>query len=245
MSDQNKQQNSLQQAGIIQSSSAIQGYSFLKDNPQSAYLYKKTEKLVSAIYLLSNFISDKEPLKWQLREAGLELISASLEPGKIITLILRLLSLLEVARISGIISEMNFSILKYEFDLLIKTVESGEASGAHGLAFPDQFFAVENTPAPAASHDFSKGHQVLSDRLSIRNTQDSIRTSEVKHQDKSNRQEVIISLLRKNGELGIKDFTSSIRDCSEKTIQRELASLVSKGQVKKVGEKRWSRYSIK
>jgi hypothetical protein len=35
-----------------------------------------------------------------------------------------------------------------------------------------------------------------------------------------------------------------IKDCSEKTIQRELIVLVSEKVVKKEGERRWSVYSI-
>ncbi len=42
----------------------------------------------------------------------------------------------------------------------------------------------------------------------------------------------------------IKDIVSLIKDVSEKTIQRELLSLVAQGVLKKEGDKRWSRYTI-
>ena len=42
----------------------------------------------------------------------------------------------------------------------------------------------------------------------------------------------------------IKDLTPVIKGCSEKTIQRELATLVDKGIVNKEGERRWSVYSM-
>jgi DeoR/GlpR family transcriptional regulator of sugar metabolism len=45
-------------------------------------------------------------------------------------------------------------------------------------------------------------------------------------------------------DVSIKDISLVLTDCSEKTIQRELNSLVLKGQLKKTGAKRWSRYSI-
>jgi predicted HTH transcriptional regulator len=49
-----------------------------------------------------------------------------------------------------------------------------------------------------------------------------------------------------NGEDGItiKDISNQFADCSEKTIQRELNLLILKGQIKKSGAKRWSRYKI-
>ncbi len=62
--------------------------------------------------------------------------------------------------------------------------------------------------------------------------------------DKGNRQEIILSMLKSGVKLTIKDFAKNIKDCSEKTIQRELSSLVSKGVLKKEGERRWSKYFI-
>ena len=63
-------------------------------------------------------------------------------------------------------------------------------------------------------------------------------------QKKSQRQESIISVLKGQSNITIKDFSKVIKDCSEKTIQRELSAMVQAGLVKKMGEKRWSRYSL-
>ena len=62
--------------------------------------------------------------------------------------------------------------------------------------------------------------------------------------DKNRRYEVIINLLKKTKEISVKDVSSIVSDCSEKTIQRELLSLVDKGVLKKEGERRWSKYSL-
>jgi DeoR/GlpR family transcriptional regulator of sugar metabolism len=64
-------------------------------------------------------------------------------------------------------------------------------------------------------------------------------------QKKSIRQEQITNILKGQSNLTIKDFSKVIKDCSEKTIQRELIELVDKGVIKKAGERRWSRYSLK
>lgn len=263
MLSENKQQNSLEESKLNVGELNLSDISFLKDNPNLIYLYKKTEKLVSAIYLISNFISDKEPIKWQLRNVGLGLLSVSFsissdDQKKFISDALRLLSILEIARTGGIISEMNYNILKYEFELLINTAETTKKKDSpQGLIFSDHFFEISQGQDNSQSRffdsrkevstnlDASKGHNNLSDSLSVRKSNEPKKLSEQKQKDKSNRQDVIISLLSKSSELSIKDFTFSIKDCSEKTIQRELVSLVSKGQVKKMGEKRWSRYSLK
>lgn len=68
--------------------------------------------------------------------------------------------------------------------------------------------------------------------------------NEGKTEGKSERQTLILSTIGTRGESSIKDLADVIKGCSEKTIQRELISLVSSGELLKTGERRWSRYSI-
>jgi DeoR/GlpR family transcriptional regulator of sugar metabolism len=62
---------------------------------------------------------------------------------------------------------------------------------------------------------------------------------------KTQRQGAILNVLKGQSNLTVKDFSRVIKDCSEKTIQRELIELVEKGIVKRDGERRWSRYSLR
>ena len=193
-----------------------------------------------------------------MREEGVNLLSHSLSLSdgsssdkalaytNFISTGLKFLSFLEVSYIGGIISEMNYSILK--------SAEAKEmGSNPKGLIFSENFFTLpdeienrsESLSKEISPSFLSKGHNIMSDRASFKKAAETVRPSDLKQKDKSNRQDIILSLLKKDSELGIKDFTSAIKGCSEKTIQRELVTLVSKGQIKKMGEKRWSRYSLK
>jgi predicted HTH transcriptional regulator len=58
------------------------------------------------------------------------------------------------------------------------------------------------------------------------------------------RREAILRVLQTKDNCGVKDFTDAVPDFSEKTIQRELLSLVESGLVVKLGERRWSTYSL-
>lgn len=60
----------------------------------------------------------------------------------------------------------------------------------------------------------------------------------------TDRAERIKTVLEAKPEATIKDLAEVITDVSEKTIQRELNSLIEKGQVIRQGERRWSKYSI-
>jgi hypothetical protein len=116
----------------------------------------------------------------------------------------------------------------------------------------------------------SKGHthigvqkgSTLMRALSDRNFTDSRRgTSVTVHNNfdllKKQRRDDITNFIRKNGKsVTITDIKNgatslpagrqgSLTSCSEKTLQRELISMVKDGVLKKTGEKRWSRYFIR
>lgn len=89
-------------------------------------LAKKCERIATALYLVTNFLSDTEPLKARLRTLGLELVrdASSVRYGTMLEIqsfnvlhatIAETLSLLELAFIAGLVSEMNFSILRREY----------------------------------------------------------------------------------------------------------------------------------
>lgn len=61
-------------------------------------------------------------------------------------------------------------------------------------------------------------------------------------QEPSVRSFQILDFVRKNKGVSIKDVAGVVRGCSEKTLQRELALLIERGLIKKVGERRWSQY---
>lgn len=60
----------------------------------------------------------------------------------------------------------------------------------------------------------------------------------------TDRSDRIKTVLEAKPHATIRDIAEIITDVSEKTIQRELNSLIEKGQVVREGERRWSRYSV-
>ena len=61
---------------------------------------------------------------------------------------------------------------------------------------------------------------------------------------KDSRRDQILGLFTKGVEVSINDISKKIVGCSVKTIQRELNDLVVENKIKKIGEKRWSRYVL-
>jgi hypothetical protein len=64
------------------------------------------------------------------------------------------------------------------------------------------------------------------------------------HSQLTDRAERIKTVLEAKPNATVKDVSQIITDVSEKTIQRELNSLIEKGQVVRKGERRWSTYSV-
>lgn len=232
------------------------------------YIFKKTEKITAALYLVSGLLKDEEPIKWELRDRGIDLLSSSFSasnslPGdknaviqSLFTAALETLSLLNVAKISNLISDMNHRLLVHEIDNVIsllrdRLIESAENAGyilsESFFKTPDLFssgFRVGNKTAIQKGLGYDSGHRHSYQDLDQAKEGIS-KGHDVGNEKKIQRQNVIVSVLRSRSNLTIKDFSKVIKDCSEKTIQRELIELVNKGVVKKEGERRWSRYSLK
>lgn len=120
------------------------------------FIHKKTEKLVTAIYMLSNFFPHQEPLRWEVRTFCLNLLGniSFVFYGKnsdtehilkeSINSINEIISRFEIAHISGLISTMNFSVLKNELVSLRDSVESiRKGGGGQNILITSDFFVQD------------------------------------------------------------------------------------------------------
>jgi hypothetical protein len=240
------------------------------------FAVKKTEKLVTALYMVTDCMEKEDGMKIRLRTLGVDLLSSAHSliistpadkhhsVSKSNVLIAEIMSLIEIAYTMGFISEMNANILKKEFAILQretarfeeensinKTVVKNNYSQT-GTVLDEQSFGVQlpvYTQAPLLPSKFwqeniSKGH--IKDSVLYKNKigNSPIKSDKSMSLNKEDRSQKMISLIKQKGEISIKDISYEFTDCSEKTIQRELNNLVSKGLLNKIGSKRWSRYSI-
>jgi hypothetical protein len=58
------------------------------------------------------------------------------------------------------------------------------------------------------------------------------------------RRATILGMLQRKDRVSVRDVANVIKDCSEKTLQRELLALVGQGVLVKEGERRWSTYRL-
>ena len=199
-------------------------------------LAKKTEKLASAIYLVTSFFDDKEPLKWKLRTLSTELVSERVKdkshPAREIQ------TLFSVAKMASLVSEANYDILARELSQL-----ENEVKGSLDLSFLPERTETAKLETSAQSLLEQSG---VKDKIEKEGSLNKpvLKEFGAVSVKKNNRQSIIIAILKRKKEIMIKDISPVISGCSEKTIQRELSAMVQAGLVKKMGEKRWSRYSL-
>ena len=275
----------------------------------SISLGKKGERLATALYLVTSFLPDSEPLKGRLRSLSLDLVrdasrvrygTISSETNVLEELranISETLGLLELALIAGLISEMNFSILKREYTSLRSTIEVKKASreSRTDTVLGDTFFGssfnennltesasslhsrseLAGTPVyPRSGLGYSRDQTFMhsapasSQGHSIGQKETTMSDTKTKGHTKPQRSELagtpegrtfmypapsvtqdarrtrILKLIKDNREVTIKDIATYFPELSEKTIQRELVSLVEANVLKKFGERRWSRYTL-
>lgn len=243
----------------------IDPVSFFDLNNDFVLAYKKTEKLASAVYMVTGLFSDNEPIKWTLRKKVGELLSFILtykdtpEAGQTDflyttkTKALELVSLLEISLRGGLMSQMNFSILKQEFlnlvTILNDAISSSNIFPNDGLSktfFEDGQISSQTLRDRSNADSFYKTTEINTglQKMSFNVLKDRTVSHDADNFKKSNRQNVILTLLKKKKELTIKDIALVIKDCSEKTIQRELNSFIAQGVLKRAGVRRWSKYSL-
>jgi len=239
--------------------------SFFSADSSFVLIHKKTEKLASAVYMVTNLFPENEPIRFTLRSKVSNLMSFMIgykdigEGAKkdftynVQTYVLELVSFLEIAYRGGLVSAMNYDILKTEFGNLIdllnapktpaQTQNSKESISSfftEEVVYPKQISSpvvASNSPIHTNVSPQIYAPNYIKDKpvLSIEN--DNFR--------RSDRQTVILNLIKKKRELTIKDIAVVIKDCSEKTIQRELNSFIEAGVLKREGVRRWSKYSLK
>ena len=233
--------------------------SFFDNDTGFVFVHKKTEKLASAVYMITNLFSENEPIKWALRKKVSDLLSFIIDykdikesnfveyTYNVKTRVLEIVSLLEISLRGGLVSNMNFSILKLEFFNFIEPLNSSrfiQKESKHE-SIPKTFFDIDESGLLLKyGQNKSVDSLEITQKMSVSSLKDTKALTSNDSFKRSNRQNIILSLLKKKKDLTIKDISQVIKDCSEKTIQRELISFISACVLKKTGERRWSRYSL-
>ncbi len=210
-------------------------------NQSADRAYRRAERLVAALYLVTNHIPASESIRVSVRAAALltlenvlalrhEMRTDSQSVLASRASIRYLISLVRMLAVGGFVSIQNTNTMIEGLDELGNFLNVSQNSPlSENFSFsPDGLLDVRE--GPVKDKTSVKDIHEVSDKMSNK-------TGHV-------REESIISVLRTGGELGIRDICSNLPEYSEKMIQRDLVKLIKVGRVKKTGLKRWSRYAV-
>ncbi len=229
--------------------------------------YKKIERLVLATHLVTNFVPKNENVRESVRMHSQLLLPLMLElrdglhsvgpdsVNMVAAKVRHILSLLDVIHASGYISNMNLEVLKNAYAELMRfLIKSQDEVTSESLELREDHFV--SVTGNSKGHN-SKGHgktlkdivvkDIVKDRKILKDTKtvDKPRPQSLRSKRRSTtRRMLVLDFVAKRAPVHIKDIALEITDCSEKTIQRELVSLVNDGVLKREGSKRWTLYSV-
>ncbi len=227
-----------------------------QSNDYYSSVFKKTERIVSVLFYILSFVDNTPRVRVheeQLTTRGLALYETALasllwpeSAGKerlptLVQAVVAFLGSVRFAEGARVLSPELAHQLSSELDLILRYVrnhyldrsDSGLYSATE-VTSPARRAATPATPRPvrsAPSRSAIPPGDISSDAHLV-------------YASLTDRASRITTVLEAKPEATIKDIAEVITDVSEKTIQRELNSLIEKGQVIRQGERRWSKYSM-
>lgn len=276
----------------------------------NTYTTRKAIKIATAIYMITDIMSEKEPLKWHLRTCAVSLLEA--DSRNIKSIIERTIDILIIAKIARAVSPMNADVLEEELKLLLSQSDCDIEEGDINVKlFQKDFFEVKleldspktetkpfaqnkeevikeniislkddqpiivkdrtnaetaktsttidyNHPQTKTEAELEIARQVerpattlipqgiksaFSPRISLLD-EDILERKVIGVDPKASRKETILKIIKEKDNCSIKDISNKLPNVSEKTIQRELISMIEEGVISRMGDRRWSTYSI-
>ena len=263
-------------------------YHNVLDHKVYVQLAERSSKIVTAVYMISDFLESTDPLRKSVRENSTTIMqklfacvhanaSARVEIlSEVDTLMYAQMSYLEVMQKNSFISEMNYTLINNEIaklrSLVIESIKKslpydnarGTSIEVEQFTFRHDFFNAEvkkdsiikdNLPVTPTLKDSVEQRELIKKtpvkQESVRNPIKDIPKPVKKKQKKEKvnkakelRKDNILKIIKQKPNASINDICALFKDCSSKTIQRDLADLIDQGLVIKSGSRRWSTYNL-
>ena len=241
------------------------------DNVKDIYSYvtDRIQKLTAALYRVTDLLSDKEPLKWTLRDKALnlydDLVSIRNTKDKDGLLdnslknFMQIIASLELVSAGVCVSSLNFEILKREYSFLKNFVEEKktdiaydskilselEKLGSLASSWKPNFQAGRNPMSfekLAARKNLPEKSQVYPASGEANPAYGEAGTPEI---DPQSRKGKVLDFLKNGPAKSVNEIAVIFNgETSEKSIQRDLLDLVKIGKISAIGDKRWRKYQM-
>ena len=222
-------------------------------------VFKRTEKIVSVIFYILANLEDKKDNQVHidvLKDRAFDVHEVSLQTLRLQSQAVveglrefqyaldALESTLRLAEAAAVVPQ-NINQMLFEQLIGIQRYLSNHYIKEPGFDFEEQARLPETKNRKVTANGVTKKDAPLARRRSVQIPAGDISSDAyMVYSQMTDRSQRIKTVLEAKPHATIKDISEIITDVSEKTIQRELNSLIEKGQVQREGERRWSRYSV-
>ena len=223
--------------------------SLFKGHSDWYFCFLKSERIAHVLTILSEHADrDRGPEfdlllghAYELPSSIAHLAARDLELEEVLADIFTILTSVRLLTTSNTITKESARILVEELEALAEKLDASTRLSpfvsSDDFLIPPMTDKVE-APLPVVSRELAKkalsGPEILKD-ISKGHTPPPSK-------DQQNRLAQVLAIVRENKGVSIKDIAAVVKNCSEKTIQRELNELIRQGLVRRVGERRWSQY---
>lgn len=223
-----------------------------KGRPDLYFCYLKTEKIAHALMYLTqrNSAQESTSLEALLQAVSLlpgtlaRLAAGQIDEASVLAELFEVLSLVRVSVSANHISETNGRIIVQEYENIARKIALEKNASPLSL----QDLQVEPLPAKPERSAALLAPRPL-ENMSLNQGQNKGHSIGHKghdfltpHDPMTERSADILKIIQERKRVSIKDIAKVIQSCSEKTLQRDLASLIRRGLIRKEGERRWSVY---
>lgn len=181
-----------------------------------------------------------------------------------------IVDMMEIAKVEGVVSEMNFDVFSEGVSKFISFVEgiNGEQTPMSNLM--QNLINMQNEIDRKNAKELASNNLNFYPKSDLKNLNTDVKKHEetslkdlseninkkdvvdvvvdiVEDEDSSptHRKEIIVNLLKDKGGQNVKDIKNVIGHVTDKTILRDITELMLEKKVFRVGEKRWAKYYLK
>ena len=228
------------------------------DNIKDIYGYvtDRIQKLTAALYRVTDLLSDKEPLKWTLRDKALnlydDLVSVKNVKDKDSLLdnslknFAQIIKSLELVSAGVCVSNLNFEILKREYLFLKNFVEGKKTDIAYDskilleLAIDTGLRRESSSKSGFDEKRLPQKSPIYGVVNEISHINGGVNTKEINPQSRKGK---VLDFLKNGPAKSVNEIAVIFNgETSEKSIQRDLLDLVKIGKISAIGDKRWRKY---
>src|SRR3990167_4864098 len=219
----------------------------LMDNIKDIYGYvtDRIQKLTAALYRVTDLLSDKEPIKWTLRDKALNLYDdlVSIKNVKDKDSLLdnslknfaQIIKSLELVSAGVCVSNLNFEILKREYLFLKNFVEGKKTDIAY-----DSKILLEFSSKSGVDERIGSPKRISSEKSQVYPAVSGEGSQEINPQSRKGK---VLDFLKNGPAKSVNEIAVIFNgETSEKSIQRDLLDLVKIGKISAIGDKRWRKY---